>query len=107
MFSRFISYLRSGLNINVCPIPVKTNVGQIDLVLRLSDGTNEKIRDSQACRLFYLNSQRNTNFSGSFQPDQEKACNICPFQGVNISQKPKSSPLSYFAQKTRLHLAPN
>ena len=50
MFSRFISYLRSGLNINVCPIPVKTNVGQIDLVLRLSDGTNEKIRDSQACR---------------------------------------------------------
>jgi hypothetical protein len=30
--------------------------------------------------LFYLNSQRNTNFSGSFQPDQEKACNICPFQ---------------------------
>ena len=37
--------------------------------------------------------------SGSFQPDQEKACNICPFQGFNISQKPKSSPLLYFAQK--------
>ena len=49
MFSRFISYWRSGLNINVFPI-VKTNVGQIDLVLRLSDGTSEKIRDSQACR---------------------------------------------------------
>jgi hypothetical protein len=31
-------------------------------------------------KIFYLNSQRNTNFSGSFQPDQEKACNICPFQ---------------------------
>ena len=41
MFSRFISYWRSGLNINVFPI-VKTNVGQIDLVLRLSDGTSEK-----------------------------------------------------------------
>jgi hypothetical protein len=26
-----------------------------------------------------VNSQRNKNFSGSFQPDQEKACNICPF----------------------------
>jgi hypothetical protein len=30
------------LNINVCPIPVKTDVGQVDLVLRLSDGTSEK-----------------------------------------------------------------
>ena len=27
-----------------------------------------------------LNSQRNKKISGSFQPDQEKACNICPFQ---------------------------
>ena len=34
----------SGLDINVCPIPVKTDVGQVDLVLRLSDGTSEKIR---------------------------------------------------------------
>jgi hypothetical protein len=34
----------SGLDINVCPIPVKTNVGQVDLVLRLSDGTSEKVR---------------------------------------------------------------
>jgi len=33
----------TGLNINVCPILVKTNVGQVDLVLRLSDGTSEKI----------------------------------------------------------------
>ena len=33
-----------GLDINVCPIPVKTDVGQVDLVLRLSDGTSEKIR---------------------------------------------------------------
>ena len=39
-----------GLDINVCPIPVKTDVGQVDLVLRLSDGTSEKIRDSQTCR---------------------------------------------------------
>jgi hypothetical protein len=31
-------------------------------------------------KVFYLNSQRNKNFSGSFQPDKEKACNICPFQ---------------------------
>jgi hypothetical protein len=27
-----------------CPVPVKTDVGQVDLVLRLSDGTSEKIR---------------------------------------------------------------
>jgi hypothetical protein len=27
-----------GLDINVCPIPVKTDVRQVDLVLRLSDG---------------------------------------------------------------------
>jgi hypothetical protein len=52
--SKFIS---AGLDINVCPIPVKTDVGQVDLVLRLSDG--------------------------------------------------KSSPLSYFAHKTSLNLAPN
>jgi hypothetical protein len=29
---------------------VKTDVGQVDLVLRLSDGISEKIRDSQTCR---------------------------------------------------------
>ena len=40
----------AGLDINVCPIPVKTDVGQVGLVLRLSDGTSEKIRDSQTCR---------------------------------------------------------
>ena len=39
-----------GLDINACPIPVKTDVEQVDLVLRLSDGTSEKIRDSQTCR---------------------------------------------------------
>jgi hypothetical protein len=33
----------AGLDINVCPIPVKTDVGQVDLVLRLSDGTSEKM----------------------------------------------------------------
>jgi hypothetical protein len=37
------SNLVSGLNINVCPIPVKTDVGQVDLVSRLSDGTCEKM----------------------------------------------------------------
>ena len=43
----------SGLDINVCPIPVKTDVGQVDLVLRLSDGTSHrqvKKSDSQTCR---------------------------------------------------------
>jgi hypothetical protein len=40
----------AGLNINVCPIPVKTDVGQVNLVFQLSDGTSEKIRDSQMCR---------------------------------------------------------
>jgi hypothetical protein len=29
------------------------------------------------------------------------------FKGFNISQKPKSNPLSYFAQKISLNLAPN
>jgi hypothetical protein len=33
----------TGLDINVCPIPVKTDVGQVDLVLQLSDGTSEKM----------------------------------------------------------------
>jgi hypothetical protein len=33
----------ASLDINVCPIPVKTDVGQVDLVLRLSDGTSENI----------------------------------------------------------------
>ena len=32
----------TGLDINVCPIPVKTDVRQVDLVLWLSDGTSEK-----------------------------------------------------------------
>jgi len=32
-----------GLDINVCLIPVKTDVGQVDLVSRLSDGTSEKM----------------------------------------------------------------
>ena len=40
----------AGLDISDCPVPVKTDVGQVDLVLRLSDGTSEKIRDSQTCR---------------------------------------------------------
>jgi hypothetical protein len=32
----------TGLDINVCPIPVKTDVGQVDLGSQLSDGTSEK-----------------------------------------------------------------
>ena len=40
----------AGPDINVCPIPVKTDVEQVDLVLRLSNGTSEKISDSQTCR---------------------------------------------------------
>jgi hypothetical protein len=37
--------LGSGLNINVCPIPVKTDVGQVDLVSRLSDRTSKDIEN--------------------------------------------------------------
>ena len=40
----------AGLDINICPIPVKTEVGQVDLVLRLSDVTSEIIRDFQTCQ---------------------------------------------------------
>ena len=36
-------YTCPGLDINACPIPVKTDVGQVDLVSRLSDGTSEKM----------------------------------------------------------------
>jgi hypothetical protein len=43
----FLLFVYTGLDINVCPIPVKTDVGQVDLVLRLFDGTSENIRDSQ------------------------------------------------------------
>jgi hypothetical protein len=33
----------TGFDINACPIPVKTDIGQVDLVSRLSDGTSEKL----------------------------------------------------------------
>ena len=36
-------YMTTGLDFYVCPIPVKTDVGQVDLVPRLSDGTSEKM----------------------------------------------------------------
>ena len=39
----------AGLDINVCPIPVKTDVGQVDLVLRCPMGQVKK-SDSQTCR---------------------------------------------------------
>jgi hypothetical protein len=35
--------IHTGLDINVCPISVKTDVGQVDLVSRLSDVTSEKM----------------------------------------------------------------
>jgi hypothetical protein len=34
---------RTAFDINVCLIPVKTDVGQVDLVSQLSDGTSEKM----------------------------------------------------------------
>jgi hypothetical protein len=46
--------------------------------------------ETSACdtsKVFYLNSQRNKKFSVSFQLDQEKACNICPFQRFQYFQK--------------------
>ena len=39
----FIEESVAGLDINVCPIPVKTDVGQVDLVSPLSDGTSEQM----------------------------------------------------------------
>ena len=43
----------AGLDINVCPVPVKTDVGQADLVLRLSDGTSEKIRTNPVKIIYF------------------------------------------------------
>jgi hypothetical protein len=42
-----------------------------------------------------------------FNQIRKKLVIFVHFKGFNISQKPKSSPLSYFAQKTSLNLAPN
>ena len=42
-----------GLDINVCPVPVKTDVGQVDLVSWLSDGTSEKILSYLLKVIFY------------------------------------------------------
>ena len=50
IYTDTIKIMIPGLDINVCPIPKKTDVGKVDLVLRLSDGTREKIGDSQTCR---------------------------------------------------------
>ena len=42
-----------------------------------------------------------------FNQIRKKLVIVVQFKGfINISQKPKSSPLSYFAQKTSLNLAP-
>jgi hypothetical protein len=50
----------------------------------------------------HLNSQRN-----KIVLIRKKLVIFVHFKGFNISQKPKSSPLSYFTQKTSLNLAPN
>ena len=42
-----------------------------------------------------------------FNQIRKKLVIFVHFKGFNISQKTKSSPLSYFAQKTSLNLAPN
>jgi hypothetical protein len=47
---------------------------------------------------YLLNSRRNNNFSRSFQPFvliRKKLVILVHFKGFNISQKPKSSSLSY------------
>ena len=59
-------------------------------------------------KVFYLNSQRNKKELGDlFNQIRKKLVIFVHFKGFNISQKPKSSPLSYFAQETSLNLAPN
>jgi hypothetical protein len=42
-----------------------------------------------------------------FNQIKKKLVIFVHFKGFNISRKPKSSPLSYFAQKTSLNLTPN
>ena len=42
-----------------------------------------------------------------FNQIRKKLVIFVHFKGFNISQKPKSIPLSYFAQKTSLNLVPN
>ena len=42
-----------------------------------------------------------------FNQIRKKLVIFVHFKGFNISQKPKSSPLSYFAKKTSLNLVPN
>ena len=38
------------------------------------------------------------NFSGSFQPDQEKACNICPFQRFQYFPKAYSTLIVFYTK---------
>ena len=45
----FFTMLMTGLDINVCPIPVKTDVGQVDLVLRCPTRQVKK-SDSPTCQ---------------------------------------------------------
>ena len=58
-------------------------------------------------KIFYLNSQRKKKLGDLFNQIRKKLVLFVHFKGFNISQKPKSSPLSYFAQKTSLNLVPN
>jgi hypothetical protein len=70
----------------------------------------KKLPETSACdinKVFYLNSQRNKILVDLFNQIRKKLVIFVHFKGFNISQKPKSSPLWYFAQKTSLILAPN
>ena len=41
------TYNNTGLDINVCPIPVKTDVGQVDLVLCLYGCPTGQVKKSE------------------------------------------------------------
>jgi hypothetical protein len=56
-----------------CPVPVKTDVGQVDLVLRLSDGTSEKIRDSQTIFTIII-TKNHSNFRHCLQICMNERC---------------------------------
>jgi hypothetical protein len=62
--------------------------------------------DINKANLFYLNSQRNANFSGSFQPDEEKACNICPFQRFQYFPKASIKSSIVFCTKDKFKFGP-
>ena len=67
-----------GLDINVCPIPVKTDVGQVDLVLRLSDGISEKIRFPNMPVLHTHFSPRKNEYILVFPPERSVYTHVSP-----------------------------